>query len=758
MNIQSTNEYETGKALSPSVLSSDIPFISQNNNASPNAGAQRPGYRGPWQALNRYWMAALRNHRLIMLVALLTTLLAVVVALFTNTTYTAKSTIKIETNPIRFLEYDVDTNRPPSYVDDTVFYNTQYKLLRSRDLATIVIDRLQIRDYLLEEKRYKPPVYTVIDPVRNFFSSLIPRDAEARDGAGEITAEDVFRDSLNVSPVRKSRIIDIHFTAQDAELARDVVNTLVREFVATQVRLRQQAAENAQKFLQDQISLARDKVQEAEGVLIEYAEANQIVDAETDEPIIAQNLETLSRAYMTAKEARIRAETQYRNKAGMSGTLNASDDPVVQEYKKELSELRNTYLANLELFKPAYPSMQSLQQRITALEQRIRTESSTIERNTRDNMKAAYQAALKEEEKLQAEIKALENNLLEYRKDNIQYVNLKRDVDASRSLYDGLLQRLKEISVVGTAQNESVTVVDKAIVPPLKDSPSYSKYGLLGLLGGIALALGWIFMREIQSPKVRSLQDIHALTGKYRVLSSLPRMEGFNPQKLASIIMQEPGSRMAEAIRYLRTSLLLGGGSRLPQVIHVTSALPGEGKTTTAVNLAGLLANAGKKVLLLDADLRRPAVHRYLELDNSQGLANYLGNQKLNINLARIRNSKFLFALCAGPAVADPVESLSSRNMAELLVRSRTVFDHIIIDSPPVVGMADALVLGNLSDGTLLVVANDRASEGQVDFAIATLEQSNSRILGIVHNMASKNKNQYAADYSDGREMLNYAM
>lgn len=728
--------------------------------ADPPPGRDYSAYAtAPNIPLSHYWSTLRQHAGAILLSTAAITALMLALAALTNPTYTAKSSVKIETTAPKLLEYDVDTARPPSYIDETVFYNTQYKMLRSRDLATEVIDTLGIRDTLLQERAFKEPAYWLIDPLKSLVGDvrhLFSGDTEAVWDTPQVSAEEIFLEHLTINPVRNSRIIDIHYTATDPVMARDVVKSMTDVFVQLQQRGKQQSAEQAKHFLDKQIDAARDKLQSSEAAMIRYARAKNIVDTNSDESIIAKNLADMSKAHMAAKEKRIQTQSLYNSKGKLSGSLNVDENPLIQEHKKELGKLESTYLANLELFKPDYPSMLSLQEQINSRKALIAKESDHISASTTNNMKASYEAAMAEESKLENEIKLLEKELLQFRDDSIGYANLKRDVDTSRSLYDGLLQRLKEISVVETAQTGSVSVVDKAILPSRKDGPSYPKYALLGLLSGLFLSALAVMMRETVQPKIRLTADLQDIGGKYQVLHSLPFSKHLRGST-AELLRKNPDPTWLDALRYLKTSLVLANNGRFPQILHLTSALPGEGKSTTAVNLALMLANTGNKVLLIDADLRKPTVHKHLELDNSYGLTHYLTGTASESPLTRVKGLRLLFVICAGPAVPDPVEALSGTHMQTLLNKSREVFDYVIIDAPPVLGMADSLLLANRADGTLLIAANNRSSKQDVRTAIDCLEKSHGKILGLVQNMVPNKTSNTTSYYTDGRSMIAHA-
>lgn len=725
--------------------------------AEPQAGYGYGYPPTPKIPLAHYWNTLRHHLRLILLVTAGMGLLTLGLAFLTNPTYTAKSSVKIETTAPKVLEYDVDTARPPSYIDETIFYNTQYKMLRSRDLASEVIDQLGMRNALLAQRTFKEPLYWLIAPFKALLADLrklLPSSDDPAAGGEVVTAEEIFMQNLTINPVRNSRIIDIHYTAQSPEQAKAVVEAMTSAFIASQYKGKQQVAEQAKQFLDKQLTEARQKLQSSEAALINYARSKNILDTNTDTPILAKNLEELSKSYMAAKENRIKTQALYEEKGKLAGELQAGDDPIIQEHKKELGKLESTYLANLELFKPNYPSMLSLQEQIASRKRLIAEESARVRGNTANNLKASYEAALQEENKLKAEIQKLEKQLLQFRDDSVGYTNLKREVETSRALYEGLLQRFKEVSVVDNAQTGSVTVVDKATLPLRKDAPSYPKYLLLGLLSGLFLSTLWVLLRETLQPKIRVTDDLKELGGKYPVLHALPYSKALSNNPLAQLLQRQPDQTWVDALRYLKTSLVLANNGRFPQILHITSPLPAEGKSTTAVNLALLLANSGNKVLLIDADLRKPTVHKHLQMDNSYGLTHYLTGNVRESPLARVKGSKMLFVICAGPAVADPVEALASYAMQNLLDKSREVFDYVIIDAPPVLGMADSLLLANRADGTLMIVASNRSTKQDVRAGLECLEKSRGRIFGLVQNMMPSNNSVKTGHYSDGRSML----
>ncbi|CAA6821228.1 MAG: Unknown protein, partial [uncultured Thiotrichaceae bacterium] len=629
-----------------------------------------------------YWAAWKRGLKYILPAILLFSALMLAFGLLTNKTYTSKSSIKIETDHTRILDYDVDTSRPPSYVNDDVFYNTQYKLLRNRDLARKVIDDLAIEKNLLDEKKFAAPVYIATNTLKelstwakSFFSGSgqtdLPKDT--------VTAEEIFFKNLTINPVRRSRVIDIHYTSQDPELSKEILTAYIDTFIHLRHKDKVKYSENAKDYLEEQIEVSRQKMQEAEQKLVTYARTNKIVDTNSDVSTIANNITLLNEAYIKAKSRRIDAESQYQNKRSINTLLNAEADPVVQAKKQQLSTLQAEYQAKQSLFKPAYPEMQELKRQIDQLSQYINTESRNIRSNTNQNMKANYAATLSEEKQLKREISKLESDLLKFYENSIGYTSLKREVDTSRNLYDGLLQRLKEIDVIGPVPGDNVAIVDSAELPSRKDGLSYSKYLLLGGLLGFVLYSLFVMTKEMLAPKIRNEKGLKQLSGKYPVLSSVPEIKkgllGFGNLSTADALHP----KTAEALRYLRTTLQLGNHlDEIPQTLHITSPNAGDGKSTIALFLATSLANSGKKVLLMDADLRKPSIHKKLGLQNERGLTNYIYHNAMKAHKCELKNSSVFFtALTAGPAVVDPVDTLNMEEFADLIQRSKKMFDHI---------------------------------------------------------------------------------
>lgn len=708
-----------------------------------------------------YWIAWKRSFKYAVLLGLLGALALLAFGLMINATYTSEATIKIETDHTRILEYDVDTSRQPSFSNDDFFYNTQYKLLRSRDLARSVIDDMAIEGLLLEQKTFSNPISGLrnwVKEQKEWIIALLPLPKQSDDTASDaITAEEVFFSNLTISPIRQSRVIDLQYTDQSPERSQETLEAYIKHFINLNHLQRIQSSEQAKDYLSDQIAESRTKLESAEEKLLAYARKNKIVDTNTDVSVIAKNLSLLNEAYIKAKSKRIDAESQYQNKRNISSQVNANTNALIQAKKQELSSLQAEYRSKLSLFKPAYPEMQKLKQQIDQLSQFINRESQTISNHTNQNMEADFAASREEEAKLRNEIKRLEGDLLKFYENSIGYGNLKRDVDTSRKLYEGLLQRFKEINVIGPAPGDNISVVDSAHLPPRKNGVSTTKYALLGSLLGLLLYTLVTLIREWLQPKIRTEQALNNISG-YPVLTSIPQLRTgwFGGNRLA--LRGVHHVKTAESLRYLRTSLqLTNDNMAIPPILQITSPNPGDGKSTIAVFLATSLAYTGKKVLLIDADLRKPSIHKKISLKHTPGLTNFIYGDRIKIHKHFIQSShKFFLTITAGPAVLDPVNALQSARFTQLLQQSKNTFDHIIIDSPPVLGLSDSLVTSRFADNTLLVVSNNTTSQRDITQSIKRLEQGNAKIAGLICNKSDESfsKTYYNTSYSDHRDMI----
>ena len=708
-------------ALSPSILLDNFQPTTENAKKDLSLKA----------TLHRYISILKDGKKQIFITTFVFMVLALLLALLTNASYVAKATIKIKVDPTQYVEYQIDANNR-SYVNDEFFYNTESRLLRSRDLVKKVIQDLGIKETLLKEKKYKDIVYAITTPIKLLISSLrellTPKTSD--NGASKvqgITADDIFLKKLAILPIRNSRLVTIKYTSNDSVLAKKVVDALVKGYIQTKYVNKKAVADNATSFLNTQIKKARRSLYIAEFNLISYSKHNDIIDIESDKSITASNLLSLNKAYINAVNKRIAIQQSYDIKKGITGKSSYFSDPIIQNYRKEVNKLSFLYQGNLKNFKPMHPTMVALAARIDEINKNISIEFEKKKSNELESFKASLNVALEIEDKIKEKIASYEKKLLKYRDTNIEYSNLKREVETSQAIYSGLLKRLKEIDAVPIV-DDNITVIEYPDLPHQKDSPRTKKYIALGFLLGLLISLVSVLLKEFLSPIIRSNDEIEAISKNYKVLASLPKIK--QKKGIINFVNNK------ETLRYFQniyTSMPLQG--QFPKCLHITSAKKQEGKTAVAVNLAVSIAKLNKKVLLIDADLNDSKVHEYFDINNEYGLSDFLtGDDKKILNTVM---KDRLFVITAGQSKQNPMTILSNPKFIKFLEVSANMFDHIIIDSAPILCCSESRLIANQSSATLLVVREKKVYKKEIEDTLSLLNRAGATLVGFVNNMST---------------------
>ncbi|MFN3786285.1 MAG: GumC family protein, partial [Thiothrix sp.] len=405
------------------------------------------------------------------------------------------------------------------------------------------------------------------------------------------------------------------------------------------------------------------------------------------------------------------------------------NNPVIESLKKDLVTLEAEYREKLKLFKPEYPDMQLLQGRMDEVRTRLQQEIASL----KQALQAEFNVAKKLEDDLRSQLAAYKSELVNLRDSSIEYNALKREVETSRNLYDGLLQRKKEVSVAANAISSNIRVVDAAAPNNKIFRPKKVLNLIIGGTVGLMLGVGLALLRETLRQGVASVSELQSLSG-LPILGTIPHVHNYTESRLALATAREAGSLLAEAYRVATANLrfVLPGGHS-PRITLLTSVNPAEGKSTSAINIALSQAQQGMKVLLIDADLRRPTVHVKLGLPNARGLSHYLSGE---VDIATIthpaRDAKGLYFITAGALVADPVRLLSSPVMVQLLNLAIKHFDSVILDGPPVVGFADALYLSYMAEATVIVADEDRINRKRLLSVIEQLQRVKPNVVGFL--------------------------
>ena len=683
-------------------------------------------------------------------------LISLLISLSMTHVYRAQATIKIDPDDKQIVDFGVSTKKGYGYQEAKEFMQTQYKLLKSRALARRVIDSLDLESTLMNaenDKKAKPFYADFIAELKEKIKSK--KENNLNGGTEQVTLpppELAFLKGLTIEPVGKSQLVNIYYQAKDPKLASAIVNSLTTNFIKMNIDGRINAAEDAKKLLREQLVLVKSRLQESEARLVKHEREKGIINTGSTKSLIASSLEVINIAYAESRKALISAEADYRQR-GSSGDIRSLDNLVVQNLKSNLQRLRTKYQENLQIYKPGYPLMREIQNQIRTTQASLNRELRLVKSGSHNELKSRWIAAQQREQNLKTELSREKARLLDSRDRSLGHNTLQREVQTNRELYEGLLQRMKEVGVAGDVGMNNVSIVDIAYDPFTKYKPNTKLNLIIGILLGLMTGGLLALLLEHSDDRIRSVEDLKKLT-TLPVLGIFPNIKIAGQkknQRKAVLVTEQTSSAIAEAFRSLRTNMLFATPEGVPKLLHLTSSSSGEGKSNTAINLAIVFAQAGKSVLIIDADLRKPSIHKYLKLQNTAGLSNYISQEASLTEIQTSTNVPGLTAITAGSFTANPADFLSSNAMLDLLKQAADSYDLVIIDSPPVMGLADALVLSNRSTATLFVVASHETEKKHILGAIERLKMGYGNVIGFVLTKAREGKKSgYGYDYDYG--------
>jgi succinoglycan biosynthesis transport protein ExoP len=573
-----------------------------------------------------------------------------------------------------------------------------------------------------------------------------------------------FLASLSVRRVPNSRLMDVSFESTDPQLAARIVNAHIASYIEQNVRSKYEATSQASAWLADQLSELKIRVQKSEDARIAYERQNQIWTLDDKENITTQRLSDINKQLTDAQSERMKKESLYQFAKG--GNLDAvpavQNNSTLTDLFKKHSDIETQYTDALAQYGPNFPKVQRLQSQLKELDQAIDKEKKQI----LDVLESDYHEAQQRENLLTQALDEQKTETNQMAGKLVEYNILKREAEANKTLYEGLMTKMKETAISAGLRSSNIRVVDPAMIPSTPARPAKTRNValafLVGLVGGIGLAL----MREYLDNTVKTPDDVETLS-RLPSLAVVPQFTGANgnarragllqgfssnghDKRIELVAQHLPKSQMSEAFRALRTSILLSQAGHPPQVILVTSALPREGKTTAAANLAVTLAQLGDSTALVDADLRKPGVGRLLNLATGKyaGLSSYLAGVS-SLDLVSVPHPSIpnLVAIPTGPLPPNPADLLSSHKLADAIADLRSKFKFVVIDSPPIMAATDAVILSVQTDGVLLVVRSGETPKEAFTRTRDLLTSVKCRILGVVLNAVDSSAPDYYYSY-----------
>ncbi len=707
---------------------------------------QSPAYRFGMAApiLLQYWQVAIRWKWIIAGIILASLALGLVITLLMTPKFTATSRIEIsrEQNKVTNVQSveTVDSGR------DLEFYQTQYSLLSARSLAERVIRTLRLtsNDSFFDAHSVRAEGSSM------FFSQpgrlLSASEREKRDKL----AVELLLKNISISPIRGSSLIDVSYTSASPSLSTQIANAWTQQFIESSMDRRFAATADARKFLEGRLADLRTRLEMSEREVVNYATRKSIValgktesaDGKTrvERTLVSSNLEALNEALAKATADRFAAESRAQQRSMTGANSEALGNTAISALRQKRAEIASEYAKIMVQFEPGYPAAQALAEQLTALDRSIAREEMRVQ----NSRAAEYSEALQREASLHTAVNRLKMQMDGQQRDSIQYNIYQREADTNRQLYDGLLQRYKEIGVAGIGAN-NIAIVDVAKLPSRPSSPSLPINMALALLGGIAIAGAATFALEQVDEGLRDPEQVNRLL-QIPLLGSVPNVEGAD----ALAALRDAKSPLSEAYLSIRSNLAFSTDHGVPKAFMVTSTRPAEGKSTTSLAMAQVLGRTGRNVLLIDADMRSPSIHEYVGTENQEGLSNFLAGDNDWQHLIRSSDLKGLSIMSAGPTPPSAAELLSSDRMKQLIAELLGHFDHVVVDAPPILGLADAPLLSRAVEGCVFVVEAEGVAVRGIRASLDRLNSVHAQVFGAVLTKLQQRQSGYGYGYGDG--------
>ena len=745
-----------------------------------------------------YWRAIRKRLWLVLGIVALVTMLAVVYVARKPDFYEAQARVQVDLEDTAAL---VNNPRPlygPS--DDPIYFNTQLQILVSPGLMRRVVRTLDLEhnpDFFKGDPSQRPSAWQTFRRMVGLGNKSPGAGAKPPEQLPLTTsvAQGTAREDLNeakrlapyvntilaglkVDPVKESRgyyketrLIDIKFTHPVPDVTSKVANAIAETYVYSNLEKRTEANSTTGDFLQKRIAELQQQIRTAEERLVNYAKNNQIISLDPNQNTVVERLAGLNRQLLEAENDRKTAEAAYNAAKSPDAASALADDGAKQnnEIEAKLIELRQKRAQMLVEATEEAPEVKEVDQQISELDRQLKDLRSRKSATLLTNLNTRYQQTLERERSLRSAFEQQRAQTLSQNEAAINYRIIQQEIETNKSLLNGLLQGAKENDVVMAGKPNNISIVDYALTPDSPVGPNRARTVIAAFFLSIGLGLGLALFFEYLDDTVHSTEEVERTlhlpalavipsvgsgARRRRVLpgtsgsTALQKQNGNgNGNGHSELLMNIDGrSPLAEAYRHLRTSVLLSTAGRAPKSLLVTSSLPGEGKTTTAVNTAISLAQTGASVVIIDADMRRPRLQSIFDMRGQEGLSSILSSDVSESDmLAMVRHDEEsgLSVLTSGPIPPNPAELLGSDQMRRLLAALQANYTHVVVDSPPVTSFTDGVLISTMVDGVLLVVHGGKSSRHIVRRSKQLLNDVGAKIFGVVLNNVNLQSHDY---------------
>jgi len=709
------------------------------------------------------YVKVLHKRRVAALTAFLLVFVSTAVYTFTaKPIYESKVQILIEKENANVVSFK-EVFEQNQVADD--YYQTQYKILQSRALARRTLDTLRLWDHPQFNPKGEAAFSlgaVVTAPVRwlSAWATPPPPIEPGGPAAGETAAQaraiDRLLSGLTVTPIRNSRLVDVKFSSVSPTVSSQVANALARAYIDQNLEFKFLSSKEASDWLGERLAEQRQKVEASEQALQRYREQTESVAFEDRQNIVVQKLADLNAAVTRAKTERIQKEATYNQMKALQTDRSGLDtfpailsNQFIQQQKGELADLQRQQAQLSEKLGPRHPDMVKIGLAITTAEQRIQGEIAKVVQAVKNE----YLSAQAQEQSLINALDQQKREALALNRKGIDYSALQRDALSNRQIFESLLQRTKETGISGELKTSNIRVIDVAETPRRPASPNVIANLLLAFFGGLTLAVGIAFFFEYLDNRIKTPDEIKAHLG-LPFLGLVPAL--FAKDLHDPLISKGVPANFSEAFRAVRTNVLFSSADEGPKVIVVTSAGPGEGKTLVASNLAVAMAQAAQRVLLMDADMRRPRVHSLFGIAQEPGLSNVLvGNAKPS-DAVRITTVPGLWAMPAGMIPPNPAELIGSKRFKEFLGTLGQHFDFVIVDTPPVMAVTDSSIAAHVATGLIFVLGAEMTTRHTAQRAVEQLSHARPKFLGAILNRVDLQHQGYYYSQYYRREYAGY--